>query len=80
MKNPDNNELAERIDGIAWALMLLTAQLETSGHLDGASYCQSLEHRAENRADNGLHAAAFVLREIAQHLDEARSVRQSRAQ
>lgn len=73
-----NHELAQRIDGVAWALMTLAAELEVRGHLDGDSYCRSLAHRAENREDNGLPASAFVLREMAGHLNDARVARLGR--
>lgn len=72
--------LAQRIDGVAWALMHLTAHLERTGRLDGDSYCQSLVHQAESRENNGLPVSAFVLREMAERLEEARHARRSMGQ
>lgn len=78
MAGQDFDVLAQRIDGLAWALMQLTAHLECAGRLDGGSYCRSLAHQAESRERNGLPVSAFVLREMAEHLEEARHARQSR--
>lgn len=78
MAGKDFDELAGRIDGLAWAVAYLTAHLETTGLLDGPGYCQTLRAKAESRSDL-LPLARQVLAGLATELDRARQVRQSRA-
>lgn len=74
------DELAGRIDGMAHALLRLTAELEMQGLIDAPRVSQAWrEARPEHLAtDQMLQASRHVLHQMADQLDEARSARQSR--
>ena len=80
METTDFNELAGRIDGMAHALLRLTAELEMRGLIDAPRVSQAwMEARPEHLAiDQMLQASRHVLHQMADQLDGARSVRQSR--
>jgi len=79
MDNEDLGVLAQRIDGVAWVLMSLIAQLEIDGRLNGADLCSSLRCTAAGRGRHlGLDGSAAVIQEIADRVDSARNARQSR--
>ena len=80
METTDFNELAGRIDGMAHALLRLTAELEMRGLIDAPRVSQAWrEARPEHLAiDQMLQASRHVLHQMADQLDGARSVRQSR--
>lgn len=73
------DELAGRIDGLAQAVLRLTAQLETDGFIFGPRLAQAWrEARPEHLAlDEQLLASRKVLLQMAQQLDTARANRQS---
>lgn len=79
MPGYDFDELAGRIDAVAWSVMLLAAHLEKTGRLDGPAHSQALRRRAETQADGGLRACARVLEQMASMLDEAREARRMAA-
>lgn len=76
------DELAGRIDGVAHALLRLTAELEMRGLIDAPRVSQAWrEARPEQLAtDQVLQASRQVLHQMADQLDEARRTRQSRGQ
>lgn len=75
-------ELAGRIDGMAHALLRLTAELEMQGLIDAPRLTQAWrEARPEHLAtDQMLQASRLVLHQMADQLDEARNARQSQGQ
>lgn len=78
MANMDFDELAARIDGVAWVLMSLIAQLEMDRRLDGDRFCDNLRNTAEGRGRfPGLERSAGMIRRIADDIDAARSARQT---
>jgi len=79
MADIDLKTLAERIDGVAWAVMLLTAELEQARLLDGDHYCKWLRDRAEIQLRHESVGSALMLEGMATQLDGAREHRQSRA-
>lgn len=73
-------ELAQRIDGVAWVLMALIADLEKRELVDGERFCEALRRTADMRRQAvGLEIAAQVIEEVAGQLDAARQSRQSQA-
>ena len=76
MTSGEFGELAQRIDGVAWVLMSLVAQLEIDGHLNSAELCNNLRNTAAGRGRHPeLAQSAATIREIADGIDAARSVR-----
>jgi hypothetical protein len=76
------DELAGRIDGVAHALLRLTAELEMQELIDAPQVSQAWrEARPEHLAtEHMLQASRHVLHQMADQLDGARGVRQSRGQ
>lgn len=72
--------LEERFDGLAWSVMALICDLEKREQIDGARFCQSLRRvAAGRRQEAGLEIAAATMEQLAERLDEARSVRRRAA-
>ena len=73
------DELAGRVDGVAHALLRLTAELEMQGLIDAPRVSHAWrEARPEQLAtDQVLQASRHVLHQMADQLDEARRARQS---
>jgi hypothetical protein len=80
MARHDFDELVGRIDAVGWAVMLLSAELEMTGRLDGQHYGKSLQRRAENQEAGGLLVCARMLESMAEMLDSARQSREQRAE
>ena len=81
MTQPDNTELAGRIEAIGRAVLRLTAELEMQRLIDGPRVAQAWQQAVpEHVAAESplLHCARHCLHDMAQQLDEARSQRQSR--
>lgn len=76
------DELAGRIDGVAHALVRLTAELEMQRLIDAPRVSRAWrEARPQSLAvDPMLRASHHVLHQMADQLDGARNVRQSRGQ
>ena len=76
------DELAGRIDGLAHALLRLTAELEMQGLIDGPRVSQAWRDARPTHlaTDQMLQASRHVLHQMADQLDEARSARQLRGQ
>lgn len=76
------DELAGRMDGMAHALLRLTAELEMQGLIDAprVSLAWREARPADLAIDQMLQASRHVLHQMADQLDGARSVRQSRGQ
>jgi len=72
-------ELAGRVDGVARAVMHLAAALEMQGVIDGPHLSRMWRASVQPQAQGALLASRCVLQEMADRLDEARAVRQSRA-
>lgn len=69
-------ELAGRIDGVAQALLRITAELEGARLIDGPRMSQALRlARRPGQACTKLQASRRVLGQIAQELDAARAAR-----
>lgn len=79
MESTDLDELAGRIDGVAQAMLRLTAQLEMDGFMPGPRLAQAWRQaRPEHLAlDVQLQASRKVLLQMAEQLDAARSNRQA---
>lgn len=80
MTQPDNTELAGRIEAMGRALLLLTAELEMQQLIDGPRLSDwwrgtVSEHVAAE--SELLRCARHCLHDLAQQLDGARSHRQS---
>jgi hypothetical protein len=80
MKNPDNTELAGRIEAIGRALLRLTAELEMQRVIDGPRVSERWrqavpDHKAAQSPV--LHVAQDYLKRMADLLDDARQARQS---
>lgn len=80
MAGHDFDELAGRIDAVGWAVMLLSAELEMAGQLDGDRYGRSLRQRAESQEEGGLLVCARVLEHMAEVLENARQSRKRQAE
>ena len=80
MESTGLDELAGRIDGVAQAVLRLTAQLEMDGFMLGPRLAQAWrEARPEHLALGvQLQASRKVLLQMAEQLDTARANRQSR--
>jgi hypothetical protein len=80
MESTGLDELAGRIDGVAQAVLRLTAQLEMDGFMLGPQLTQAWrEARPENFALGvQLQASRKVLLQMAEQLDAARESRQQR--
>lgn len=79
MSEPDFNELAGRIEGVAKAVMCLTAALEDAQIIDGLRFANGLRNviRPDSQSPPHLAVAQATLREMASALDVARSSRQA---
>lgn len=80
MKNPDNTELAGRIEAIGRALLRLTAQLEMAQLIDGPHVSQAWRQAVTERraADSAvLLGARHCLHDMAAQLDDARQAREA---
>lgn len=80
MTQPDNTELAGRIEAIGRALLRLTAELEIQRLIDGPRVVQAWQQAVpEHVAAESplLHCARHCLHDMAQQLEAARSQRQS---
>lgn len=79
MNSTTLEELAGRVDGVAQALLRLTAQLEVAGVIHGPRVCESWRQaRPESLAvDQPLQASRKVLMQLAEQLDAARSNREA---
>lgn len=79
MESAGLDELAGRIDGVAQAVLRLTAQLEMDGFMLGSRLTQTWrEARPEHLAlDTQLQASRKVLLQMAEQLDTARTNRQA---
>lgn len=80
MQTRDFDELGGRIEGVAQALLLLTADLEMRGLIDGPRLAQAWRSTRSPNALALLETARHTLAELAQALDDARSYRQSQPQ
>lgn len=81
MKMQGFDELAGRIEGVAQAVLQLSAMLEMQGVIDGPllsnRWRDAIPHR---NADTELRQAALrTLQDLARSLEDARSSRQARA-
>lgn len=80
MAGMDFDELAARIDGVAWVLKSLIAELEMSGRLDGPGFCDRIRASGRGREIHaGLERSGQLIQLIADDLDAARANRQSMA-
>lgn len=70
--------LAGRVDGVARALLRLTAALEMAQVIDGPRLSQAWRESVLEQADPAMAASRQVLLEMADLLDEARAVRRSK--
>lgn len=77
MEQRSLDELAGRIDGVARALLQLTAALEMAEVIDGTRVSQGWRGTARTQAEPALQASRQVLLEMADLLDEARAARRS---
>lgn len=77
MQTRDFDELAGRIEGVAQALLLLTADLEMWGLIDGPRLSLAWRSARHPNVLPVLETARHTLTELAQALDDARSSRQS---
>lgn len=73
------DELAGRIEGVAQALLHLTADLEMRGVIDGPRLAQAWRTAQSPNVLPVLETARHTIRELAQALDNARTNRQSLA-
>lgn len=71
---------SERTDALAWAVLLMAANLEESGHLNGDAYCQALRQRGDIQGSAGMHDCEQSLVWLATMLDDARQTRAQRAE
>jgi len=78
MESTGLDELAGRIDGLAQALLRLTAQLEIDGFIRGPQLTQAWRQARPEHLALGiqLQASRKVLLQMAEQLDTARSNRQ----
>ena len=80
MAGMDFDELAARIDGVAWVLKSLIADLEMSGCLDGPGFCNRIRATGHQRESHtGLERTGLQIQMIAAALDAARATRQKLA-
>ena len=80
MTQPDNTELAGRIEAMGRALLRLTAELEMQRLIDGPRVVQAWQQAVPARVAAQsplLHCARHCLHDMAQQLEAARSQRQS---
>ena len=77
MDGRDFDELAGRIEGVAQALLHLTALLEMQGVIDGPRLSRALRSAQGPSVLPVLETARHTLRELAEKLDGARTERQS---
>ena len=77
MQTRDFEELAGRIEGVAQALLHLTAGLEMRGIIDGPRLAQAWRTAQSPNVQPVLETARHTLRELAQALDDARTNRQA---
>lgn len=77
MEQLNLDEMAGRIDGLARALLQLTAALEMAQVIDGPRLSQAWRGAVSDLAEPKLLASRQVLLEMADRLDEARASRQS---
>lgn len=77
MKPNDFDELAGRIDGVAQALLRISAELEIARLMDGPRLAAAWRQaRPEHLAlDQQLQASRHVLQQMADSLDAAREFR-----
>ena len=82
MTDEQLNNLAGRIDGISWAVLHLTAELEQVGIIDGPRLSAKWRGAVQpHSSDTEMRrASGEYLHKLAHLLDEARSQRQSRLQ
>lgn len=73
------DELAGRIEGVAEALLHLTALLEMQGVIDGPRLSEAWRKARRSNVLPVLETARHTLQELAVGLDRARSARQSPA-
>lgn len=80
MSERNFNELAGRIEGVAKAVMCLTAALEDARIIDGPRFADGLRRAVRPGAELPplLEVARTTLQEMAAALDDARSSRQAR--
>lgn len=64
------NEMAGRDDALAWAILLMAAHLEQSGHLEGNRYRRDLRVHADNQGRAGKAESASALRTFASLLEQ----------
>lgn len=77
MQSRDFDELAGRIEGIGQALLLLTADLEMRGVIDGPRLSLAWRTAQRPNVQPVLETARHTLVEMAQALDGARMKRQA---
>ncbi|KAB2905581.1 MAG: hypothetical protein F9K35_01520 [Burkholderiaceae bacterium] len=77
MERRDFDELAGRVEGVAQALLYLTAELEMRGVIDGPRLAQAWRTAQGPNVLPALETARHTLHELAQALDEARTNRQA---
>ena len=80
MSERNFTELAGRIEGVAKAIMCLTAALEEAKIIDGPRFADGLRRAVRPAVESPplLEVARTTLHEMAAALDGARSSRQSR--
>lgn len=78
MESADLDVLAGRIDGVAQAVLRLTAQLEMDGFMLGPRLAQAWREARPEHLARGvqLQASRKVLLQMAEQLDTARANRQ----
>ncbi|MFZ5659170.1 MAG: hypothetical protein ACOY5C_04855 [Pseudomonadota bacterium] len=76
MTEPEFNELSARIDAVGHTLLILMAELEVQGALDGPRLSQALRRFGHDRGQHpGFERCGQVMQELAQRLDTARARR-----
>lgn len=78
MNHTELDELAGRIDGVARAVLHLTAALEMAGAIDGQRVAKAWRGSLPSQAEEALQASRGVLHEMADRLDAARIARAQR--
>ncbi|MEG1971140.1 MAG: hypothetical protein RR101_13600 [Burkholderiaceae bacterium] len=76
MTTTDFDELSSRIDAVGHTLLILIAELELRGTLDGPALSKGLRRFGRGRSRHpGRERSGRVIQELAQRLDTARANR-----
>lgn len=81
MNTDEFTELAGRIEAVARVVLHAVAVLEERSIIDGPRFSAGLRQSVQTQPDSPAHLAVAQerLQELAENLDDARAVRQSRA-